>query len=192
MIKAILFDFFDTIAADFYRVWLERNHYSRTGEFLDVAQAVDRGDISLNEWYARLSKLSGQPADTIRQEFETKTQLNDSMIELIDQLRDGYQIGLVTNSPQGLVRKILQINNIERYFDEIVISGEIGLIKPDPKIFKVALKKLNLSATEVVFVDDLENYLEGAKQAGIPGILFTDIDQLKSDLRKAGVTILLL
>lgn len=180
---------FDTVAADFYRVWLEHNHYPRTGEFLEVAKAIDRGGISLEEWYARLSKLSDQPANAIRQEFETKTRLNHGMLELIDQLRGGYQIGLVTNSPQGLVRKILQTNDIEKYFDEIVISGEVGLVKPDLKIFQVALKRLNVSAAEAVFIDDLESYLEGAKEAGILGIQFKNIDQLKSDLKKTGIII---
>jgi len=143
MIKAVLFDFFDTIAADFYRVWLERNHYSRTGEFLELAKGIDEGNISLEERY----------------------------------------------SPQGLVRKILQTNRIEKYFDEIIISGEIGFAKPDSEIFRIALKRLNVDAPETVFVDDLETYLEGARQAGITGILFKDTGQLKSDLEKAGVTI---
>ena len=189
MIKAILFDFFDTIAADFYRVWLENSHYTRTGEFLAVAQAIDKGDIGVEEWYVRLSALSNQPADVIRQEFETKTQLNHRMLELIDELHGNYKTGLVTNSPQDLVRKILRTNNLEKHFDEIVISGEVGLVKPDPAIFEVALERLGVNAPKAVFIDDLESYLEGAKEVGIQGILFKDVDQLKADLMKLGVII---
>ena len=188
MYKALIFDFFDTLAPDFYRVWLERNRYSRTGEFLEVAKAIDRGEISLEEWYVRLSKLSGQPADTIREEFEMKTRLNGDLLQLIDQLRNDYQIGLVTNSPQDLVRKILRVNNIERYFDDIVISGEVRLVKPNPQIFELALQRMNVSAVETIFIDDLPEYCQGAERTGMTTVLFQGINKLKTDLAKLGVT----
>jgi len=189
VIKAIIFDFFDTIAADFYRVWLERNRFARTGEFLEIAQEIDAGSIELEEYYARLSKLSAIPANAIRQEFETETQLNYGMLELIDQLRENYRIALVTNSPQGLVRKILRSNDLEKYFDEVVISGEVGFVKPDPEVFRIALKKLDVDPAEAIFIDDLESYLEGAKEAGITGILFKEVGRLRRDLKKAGIKI---
>lgn len=184
MIRALIFDFFDVIAPDFYRVWLENNGYTRTDKFLKVAKAIDKGEIDLEEYYKRLSALSGQSPSDIREEFEMKTHVNKDILLLIDQLHKHYRIGLVTNSPQGLVRIILQNNNIEKYFDEIIISGEVGIVKPNPRIYELALEKLKATPSETVVVDDLESYVSSARNQGIIGIQFTTVIKLKEELEK--------
>jgi HAD superfamily hydrolase (TIGR01509 family) len=187
MYKAILFDFFDVIAPDFYRLWLEKNSYERTGDFLAVARDVDSGKISLAEYYNRLSKLSGQSEDSLQDEFENNTIIDKGVVSLIASLHVRYEVGLLTNSPANLVRIILQKNNLERHFDEIIISGEVGCTKPDRKIFELALEKLELPASATVFVDDLELYVRGAQSVGIAGIKFENPIQLRAELDAIGV-----
>jgi len=189
MYKALIFDFFDTLAPDFYRVWLERSGHKREGQFLEIAQAIDNGLIDLSEYYRRLALASGQPARAIQQEFETKTAIDPAMLNFIYQLHGKYKIGLLTNSPQGLVRIILQKNNLGRYFDDVIISGEVGLVKPDPRIFELALQRMDVPANQTVFIDDLPNYLLGAEQVGMMTILFQGIDRLKANLEHLGVSV---
>ena len=179
--------FFDTLAADFYRVWLERNGYEREGQFLKIAQAIDGGLIKLPEYYQQLAAASSQSARAIQQEFERETAIDHDMFAFIHQLHGKYTIGLLTNSPQGLVRIILQRHNLEQYFDDIVISGEVKLVKPDPKIFELAGRKMNVLATEAIFIDDLSECLHGAEQIGMTTILFQGLDKLKANLEALGV-----
>ena len=189
MYKSILFDFFDVIAPDFYRVWLEKNGHERTGEYLALAQDIDNGKINLQEYYARLSKLSGQTAGSLQQEFENNVQFDTQVLQLIDNLHRNYRIVLVTNSPSTMVRIILQKNNLEHLFDEIIISGEVGYVKPDREIFELALQRMSILASEAIFIDDLQPYVDGAKRLGVTGIQFKHAEQLENDLQKLGITV---
>jgi epoxide hydrolase-like predicted phosphatase len=187
MYKAILFDFFDVIAPDFYRVWLERNKLERTGEYLELAQDIDEGNITLEEYYIQLSSLSGQPAESLQNEFENEAKLNLELLELMAKLHKNYKTALLTNSPANLVRIILQENDLEQHFDEVIISGEVGYVKPDPMIYKLALGKLHVPAKEAIFIDDLLTYVKGAESVGIKSIQFSNISQLAKDLREVGL-----
>lgn len=189
MYKVIIFDFFDVIAPDFYRVWLEKNGLQRTGKYLELAQEIDTGKITLDDYYACLSKLSGQSASSLRHEFEDNIQYDQGVLELIGSLHNNYTTALLTNSPANLVRLILQKNNLEHYFDEIIISGEVGYAKPEPKIFELALEKLQATAADAIFIDDLLSYVQGAESVGIAAIQFINVGQLKTDLNTYGIII---
>jgi 2-haloacid dehalogenase len=68
------------------------------------------------------------------------------------------------------------------WFDDIVISGDVGVIKPDPRIFSVLLDRHGVSPAEAVFVDDVERNALAASQLGIRGIHFRSPAQLRRDL----------
>ena len=82
-----------------------------------------------------------------------------------------YQLVLVTNGAPDLQREKIQGAKLERYFDNILISGEIGIGKPDSRIFKLALESLAASPSQTVMVgDSLTRDIFGAKHAGLKGI----------------------
>ncbi len=72
-------------------------------------------------------------------------------------------------------------------FDDIIVSGEEGLIKPDPAIYELTLRRIGRSAPECVFIDDSEVNYTTANQLGFVAILFKNADQLLQDLRQLGV-----
>ena len=67
----------------------------------------------------------------------------------------------------------------------MVVSCEIGLRKPDPKIFNYLLKKLDLISQECLFIDDLENNIEAAQKLGFITIHFTNQKKSMAEIRKA-------
>lgn len=73
------------------------------------------------------------------------------------------------------------------WFDDLVISGQIGLLKPDPRIFTILLQKIQRSARECVFIDDTSENVVGARQLGFDAILFQSPGQLKKDLAERGL-----
>lgn len=181
-----MFDFFGVIAtADPYEVWLRDHGYTRRDEFLAASQALDSGQIALGEFYDRLSTLSGQPAASIRRGFVVT--INQEVVELINRLRPRYQVGLLSNASSELLRPLLQEHNLEPLFREIIISGEVGVAKPDPRIFNLALERVKVGAEEAVFIDDLPQYVEAAENIGMTGLQFAYAKQLISDLQKLGV-----
>lgn len=87
--------------------------------------------------------------------------------------RQGLKLGLITNAYDGEEqRRRLACSDLTPFFDEIVISGEVGLAKPCPEIFHFTLEKLGVAAVEAAFVGDIEKYdIQGANAAGMTSIL---------------------
>jgi HAD superfamily hydrolase (TIGR01549 family) len=103
------------------------------------------------------------------------TRLKDSAIELLDLLKSkNLKIGIITNASHNekRIRQILRKVGIERYFETLVISSEVGIKKPDPGIFLIALKNLELKHDEAVYVGDRIEYdAKGAENEGMQFIL---------------------
>jgi 2-haloacid dehalogenase len=82
----------------------------------------------------------------------------------------------------------------ERYdflelFDDIVVSGAVGVAKPDPAIFDVLRERVGRPLEECVFVDDGPKNVAAAAEAGLDAILFTDTGHLRDDLRARGLPV---
>lgn len=66
---------------------------------------------------------------------------------------------------------------------DVIVSGEVGLAKPDPEIFRYALDRFGLRAGSTLMIDDTQENLDSAAKMGLGTILFTSADQLRADLR---------
>ncbi|KKT52317.1 MAG: HAD-superfamily hydrolase, subfamily IA, variant 3 [Candidatus Collierbacteria bacterium GW2011_GWB2_44_22] len=101
---------------------------------------------------------------------------------------NGWKGTAIISNTSGLImrEKINQYfgENISSLFDEIIISSEVGLLKPDPEIYKLALRRLGVSALESVMVDDSDSYLSGARYLGMICFQFTDNRKLLENFKK--------
>jgi 2-haloacid dehalogenase len=70
---------------------------------------------------------------------------------------------------------------------DVIVSGEVGLAKPDPEIFRYALERFDLDPDQTVMVDDTQENLTSATRVGLTTVLFTDAEQLRSDLARLQV-----
>lgn len=98
-----------------------------------------------------------------------------------------YSVFCLTNMSCEVFAFLSQQYDFWRLFKGIVVSAEIKMAKPDPKIYHYLLDKYNLSPHECVFMDDLLDNVVTAKKMGIHGIHFTNIDTAKAELRKLGI-----
>lgn len=88
--------------------------------------------------------------------------------EVLAALRRRFRLGMISNGPSDLQRYKLKLFDLERDFDPIVISGEVGVAKPDPAIFRQALGLAKISPSEALYVGDSPIYdIAGAKSAGM-------------------------
>ena len=120
---------------------------------------------------ARLEEYSGvhvEHGGLVAGLFEA-LDLEEDMFELVERSKSGgYKTALLSNSwGMGLY----PIDRIRELFDVVVISGEVGLRKPDPAIFKLTVDKLGLEAASCVFVDDHPGHLKAALEAGMTTVL---------------------
>jgi putative hydrolase of the HAD superfamily len=111
---------------------------------------------------------------------EIKTHVD--VVDFANSLKEkGLKIGVLSNTIPGHIN-ITRPMHVFDGFDELIFSYEVGLEKPDPKIYQLALDRLGIKAEEAIFIDDKSMYVDAAKAVGINGIVFTNLNQLKSDL----------
>lgn len=182
MIKAIIFDFFDVIRQDAFHAWMSIHGFTREDPAGEVSRRLDTGIINMDQFYQELAQLSGQTTQDLLNEFAQNEKFNHEVIDYIRELRKSYKTALLSNAESDYLRNILNEKELEQLFDIILISSEIGIAKPDPKMFELALTRLNIHADEAVFIDDQLKNIHAAESVGIKGIQFEDIDKLREAL----------
>jgi putative hydrolase of the HAD superfamily len=94
-------------------------------------------------------------------------------MELLDYLKPKYHLHLITNGFQEVQHTKLSGSGLEPYFETLTVSEEVGVKKPNPEIFRYALKKAGATAEEsLVIGDEMAVDIDGARAAGIDQILF--------------------
>ena len=111
-------------------------------------------------------------------------------VQLLDELhRAGYPMYVLSNWPYDRFLQMRPKFPFFDWFDGMVISGEVRMVKPDPRIFQILLEKVGRPAGECIFIDDVQVNIDAARALGFQAILFTSPAQLRADLIKAGVRV---
>ena len=116
--------------------------------------------------------------------FVGGTDQNQELQNAIKTLRPNFKIGLLSNAGAGFWKRFSE-DELKAYFDDIVLSYQVGLVKPDPKIFELAAQRLGVATHECIFFDDDSNNAHAAKQCGMTGITYKwgmDIEQIINNL----------
>ncbi len=107
----------------------------------------------------------------------------DGSVRLLQELKDRkVQIHALTNYPADKFRIARELYPFLALFDDVVVSGEVRMIKPDPAIFALALNRMQASAHNVLFIDDHEPNIDAAKTLGFVTHHFTNPAALREDL----------
>lgn len=118
-----------------------------------------------------------------RHEFFAGDFLDGELVEFMRGLRPAIKVGLISNAWSGL-RSVLQtVFAIDDLFDEMVISAEEKVMKPDARIYRLALDRLALQPAEAIFLDDMPINVEAANAVGMLGVRFQSTKQALSDIR---------
>ena len=155
------FDLGEIKAAELYSRILKANGY--TAESEDMALCQKLGEMDLSSWYA------------------INEQVSDWALALQKQ---GYKLGILSNMPGEFLERYR--TGIPPFVkaDYAVFSCDIHIIKPDERIYKLALQGLGVKPEEAVFFDDLSKNIEAAKALGINGILWENFNQAKKEFEK--------
>jgi HAD superfamily hydrolase (TIGR01509 family) len=111
--------------------------------------------------------LAHEGAEIERDFVQTQPRLAAGALEALARLRADYRLGLLSNDVTEWAARVRARCGIEHEFDQVVISADAGLRKPDPRIYRLFLERAGVSATDCVFVDDRAENLAGAAALGI-------------------------
>jgi len=119
-----------------------------------------------------------QVASDYRQQHQANRHLVDGARELIEQLAGRCRLGIVTNNSTVEQMEKLRALDIASHFDAVVISEDVGVTKPDPEIFAIALQRLDASPHQAVFIgDNWANDIIGARAVGMAAVWLDRGDQ---------------
>ena len=141
----------------------------------DVHQAV-RDRLGLDE-----RQLAAFMAGIWREYLGTA---NTDLIEYARQLRPRYRTGILSNSFVGAREREQAAYGFEDLVDEIVYSHEAGMSKPDRRIYALVCARLGVRPEETVFLDDADQHVAGARQAGLHAVCYRDNNQAIEEIDK--------
>jgi glucose-1-phosphatase len=151
----------------------------------DSARLATIGKTTTREHWESVRLALGLSADefpSVRSGFWGGDALDARLVGYIRSLRPRFKTGLLSNAWDNLRQVITHTWKIADAFDDIVISAETGMAKPDPRIYELAVQRLGLPAGETIFVDDFLHNIEAAQQVGLHGILFSNPHQVRQEL----------
>ena len=148
------------------------------------------GRYTTAEWFAVVRDTLGLRMDAERfvEVILTALTIDHEVLALVDRLRTRVRTAMLTDNPPLLLEALpTHFPEIAPRFDPFLISCELGLLKPSREIFEAALASLGERAANVLFVDDIEANVLGARACGIEAAQFTSAEALQADLVRYGV-----
>lgn len=152
---------------------------------LNPIHALERGLIAVPDFEQKLAAVllrrDGRPveAEGLIERMFAHFEHAPQMSALVRRARaKGFRTALVSNSWGNTYPR----DTWDGMFDTIVISGEVGLRKPEPEIYQLTSERLGLEPAECVFVDDMQPNVLGARKVGMTAILHTSYDETRREL----------
>ncbi len=155
-----------------------------------LVRDFESGRIDGREFHRRVGSLL--EADVPYEEFREiwfSVFLPETLVpdRLLEALHARYRLVLLSNTNELHFEMIRQRYPILRHFDAFVLSYQAGAMKPDPRIYAAAVAAAGCAPQECFFTDDIPEYVEGARQAGIDAVVFEGAGALERELQARGV-----
>ena len=141
---------------------------------------LERGEVSMEEAREAILGLGaerGFDADvyTIFAQMGSAGSIRPEFVEHAREARQGgRRVGLLTNNVAELREHWRKMLPVDELFDDVVDSSEVGMRKPDPRIFALACARLGVDPSQAVFLDDHEGNVAASRRAGLVGVLVDD------------------
>lgn len=155
-----------------------------------IISGFESGHVNPKSFYLKVVQDLGLVRFTFEKFVEVFNDIFDedqAVIDLLHQLKGKYKLGMISNTNTIHAEFLKSQYDLFNHFDSLIFSHEVGLRKPDPAIYHLALKSLQAQPHETVFIDDLLTNVQGAIQVGMKGIHFKTAETLKNDLHQLGV-----
>jgi putative hydrolase of the HAD superfamily len=194
-VKGLLVDFggvLTTNVFDSFRAFCEREGldpdtvkrlFREDPRALGELRKLERGEVSEEEFSERFGPIVGvSDTDGLVDRLFAGMEPDEAMIEAVRKARaGGVRTGLISNSwGHGRYDR----STFPELFDGVVISGEVGLHKPEREIFELGAEKAGLAPGDCVFVDDLRENCAGAEAVGMTAVLHRGADTTLPELER--------
>jgi putative hydrolase of the HAD superfamily len=201
-LKAIIFDVGGVLIVTHNRAgrekWAARfgldpwafENFVFSGESGSQMQLGQKSTAAHWQWLGQHFGLSQIELKEMHRDFFAGDRLNQALVAYVKLLRQaGYKTGILSNFGDEARQLWTDTYPFIEHFDGLVISAEVGLMKPHPHIYHLAANSLGVAPAEAVFVDDFVENIEGARRVGMQAIHYTGADGVITQLEQlTGVT----
>jgi len=153
----------------------------------ELGERYRRGEITREEFWESARRLWGDSVDVEEASkiWHECYKPRKDVFELLEELkRSGYRLFFLSDSTEERNEFLERKYGFLRYFEDGVFSHEVGMKKPERRIYELLIRKTNMKASELVFIDDRKEFLEPARKLGMKTIHFRDGRELRERLKK--------
>lgn len=151
----------------------------------DASKALDHEFLTFDDFAKQVAPLVQLSPEEVRRIASEPTSRHRGVFAYAKELKQrGYKVAVLSNFGRDSISQLFTPEEREELFDVIVASGDIGVTKPHISAFEAALGRLNVAPGEAVMIDDWFRNIEGAKEAGMQGIVFTSLLDCKRQLEE--------
>jgi putative hydrolase of the HAD superfamily len=144
--------------------------------------AYDSG-LPVDQYWQRVHETIGRPYlphrldQLIRSDVASWTRYREEIWTIARSFRDrGGRTGFLSNSGPEMMARVRADRALDAWFDVVIVSAEVGLSKPDPRIYELALSRLGVGPAQALFVDDRADNVEAAARLGMRTLQLIDDD----------------
>ena len=158
----------------------------------DAHDQYERGIMNNEDWFITYKESLPQPCCLKRSDFWNAWKLllgeEKNTVNILEALNKQYSIWLLSNTnPKHIQDEIEKRYLFPSLVNGSVYSFDVGVRKPEKEIYEIAMQRANANPQECLFIDDLLENIQAAKQIGIEGIHFISSEQLKQELVHFGI-----
>ncbi len=148
-----------------------------------------RGELDFSDFHKKLTddlRVVLTP-DELLELWNSILEPNEAINPIVKRLKGRYRLAIGSNTDDSHFQRGNEIQRATLEFDDVLVSYELGVCKPDPEFFRRGLAKLGVGPEECLFIDDLEDNVEAARSLGITGIRFESAELLEQKLKGLGI-----
>jgi putative hydrolase of the HAD superfamily len=188
MYKAIVFDFFGVVCAPMATNWFKKvvpDYEAKKTEFQALCTESDLGKLSRAEFNQKAAELAGVSVEDVEKGIEAEVAIDTELVAYTRKLKTArYRIACLSNGGHEWTLKVITDHNLSDLFESVILSADLGIVKPDPNTYLRTLEKLELPASEVIFVDDREANVTAAEACEMHGLVFADTASFIEDMQE--------
>jgi HAD superfamily hydrolase (TIGR01509 family) len=175
VIRGIIFDCYGVLVSGSLDYLRSLTPADKRQAFTDLSRASDNGFVSRHEYVEGVSRLIGLKPQEIQDVINQQEVHNAEMLRYVSELRKNYRTAMLSNVGRGAIERLFTPEQLKELFDVVVLSSEVGMMKPNVEIYRYAASQLDLTPDECIMVDDIPLNAEGAEMAGMRGVVFEDL-----------------
>jgi putative hydrolase of the HAD superfamily len=160
---------------------------------LELWDAINRGSLAGDELRRSVCRIAGSEVPMDAEAFfalwNCHFRVHHEILPMVDALFGRVKVILLTNVNEMHWRFVRPLITQFERFDDLVISCDLRLAKPDPEIFEATLARSTLLPEETAYFDDIPRYIEVARALGIHARIFTTAPTFRTQLAELGVVV---